>query len=27
MRYRPSARQPQPVFMATSHVGFRTVGE
>lgn len=25
MRYRPSARQPQPVFMATSHVGFRTV--
>ena len=27
MRYRPSARQPQPVFMATSHVGFRTVRE
>ncbi|WP_409260869.1 formylglycine-generating enzyme family protein [Pseudomonas putida] len=25
MRYRPSARQPQPVFMATSHVGFRTL--
>ncbi len=25
MRYRPSARQPQPVFMATSHVGFRTI--
>ncbi|WAC00072.1 MULTISPECIES: formylglycine-generating enzyme family protein [Pseudomonas] len=25
MRYRPSARQPQPVFIATSHVGFRTV--
>lgn len=25
LRYRPSARQPQPVFMATSHVGFRTV--
>ncbi|XRA79156.1 SUMF1/EgtB/PvdO family nonheme iron enzyme [Pseudomonas putida] len=25
MRYRPSARQPQPVFMTTSHVGFRTI--
>ena len=25
MRYRPSARQPQPIFMATSHVGFRTI--
>ncbi|MDD2151912.1 formylglycine-generating enzyme family protein [Pseudomonas putida] len=25
MRYQPSARQPQPVFMATSHVGFRTI--
>lgn len=25
MRYRPSARQPQTVYLATSHVGFRTV--
>jgi len=24
-RYRPSARQPQPVFLSTSHIGFRTV--
>jgi formylglycine-generating enzyme required for sulfatase activity len=27
MRYRPSARQPQTVYLATSHVGFRTVRE
>lgn len=25
MRYRPSARQPQALHMATSHVGFRTI--
>lgn len=25
MRYRPSARQPQDLFLGTSHVGFRTI--
>ena len=25
MRYRPSARQPQDIFLGTSHVGFRTI--
>lgn len=24
-RYRPAARQPQPVFLSTSHIGFRTI--
>nr|MCS5560539.1 formylglycine-generating enzyme family protein [Marinobacter nauticus] len=26
-RYRPAARQPQPVYLSTSHVGFRTVSQ
>lgn len=25
LRYRPSARQPQPTYLGTSHIGFRTI--